>query len=201
MSALIAGPLLCAALFFRLEAPGQDPGVYLETDRGPFEHTLLETDRGLYTLSGYAADQVGASGEAALKTPVPPSGTKRLAFYIVGPRDSPLGANAPSATLWCFVVDGVDDGFRASAVRLPATIHQINPRAYRVTSDELENLVASGKPGSGWAPERVAFQQYQRALARTTRPRTTMEVLIGLEIQDSAAGPRRMYSVRVGPPQ
>jgi hypothetical protein len=127
-----------------------------------------------------------------MKTLVPPTGPPWLAFFIVGPPDSPLAANAPSATLWCFVVDGADDRFRADAVRVPATIRRINPRVYRVTSDELKEA---------WGPERVAFQQYQRALARTTRPRIDLAAVIGLEIQDSAGGPRRMYSVRVGPPE
>jgi hypothetical protein len=206
VSVLFAGPLLCGALFFCLQAPGQDPGVYLET-----------TDAA-YTLSGYAA-QTGSSAEAAMNTlllPNPVVVTKPPpAFVIVGTPDSQLIANAPSARLWCFVVDVADERQPAHAVSMPATIRQINPRtfgvaakvsggvksvaaanprAYRVTSDELTRAWS-------WGPASLAFQQYHRALARTTRPRGTMDVVIGLEIQDSANGPRRMYSVRVGPPR
>ena len=179
VSALIAVPLLCAELYFRMNDPGRDPGVYLEAGDGQ------------YTLSGYAADQPTASGDAATRTPVVPGGPAK-AFYIVGPPDSPLAANARTATLWCFVVDDTGARFRADAMPVPATITQINPRAHRVTSDEL---------GKAWGPESVAFQAYQRALARTAGSRTTMAVMIGLEVQDSAGGPRRMYSVRVGPPE
>jgi hypothetical protein len=177
VSALIAVPLLCGELYFRMYAPGQAPGVYLESSAG------------LFTLSGYSPDQAG-SGEAVLKSPVIPYGPP-AAFYIVGPRESPLAAHAASATLWCFVVEA-DAPFRARALPVPATVRQINPRAYRVTADELK------KP---WGPESVPFKAYQQALARTIGSRTAMAVMIGVEVQASPGGPRQMYSVRVGPPQ
>jgi hypothetical protein len=190
VSALFAGPLLCAALYFRLQAPGHDPGVYLQTHDG----------------SAYALSATPLVPAALGKDP-------RRAFVIVGTPDSPLVANAPSARLWCFVVDAADARVHAEAVPIPATIRQINPRtlsvadkingalidsvaaanprAYRITSDEL---------AKAWTPESVPFQQYHRALAGTASPRP-MDVLIGLEVQDSANGPRRMYSVRMGPPR
>jgi hypothetical protein len=178
VSALLAVPLLCGQLYFQIYAPGQQPGVYLESGDG------------LFTLSGYSADRPGSSGEAVLKSPVIPDGPP-VAFYIVGPRESPLAANATSATLWCFVVDA-DAPFRAQALPVPATVRQINPRAYRISAAELK------KP---WGPESVPFKAFQQALARTRGSRTAMAVMIGLEVQASAAGPRQMYSVRVGPPQ
>jgi hypothetical protein len=178
VSALLAVPLLCGELYFQMSAPGQEPGVYLESRAG------------LFTLSGYSADRPGSSGEAVLKSPVIPDGPP-VAFYIVGPRESPLAANAPSATLWCFVVDA-DAPYRAHALPVPATIRQINPHVYRVSADELK------KP---WGPESVPFKAYQQALARTAGSRTATAVMVGLEVNASAAGPRQMYSVRVGPPQ
>ena len=201
VSALFAGPLLFSALFFRLLAPGQAPGVYLETSVGA------------YALSGYAS-QTGSSVEKAMTALVladAMADDAQRAFVIVGTPDSPLVANAPSARLWCFVVDAADEGSHAPAMPIPATIRQINPRtfgvtdkltggvsvaaanprAYRVTSAELTKSFRN--------PASVAFQQYYLALARTTGPRETMDVLIGLEVQDSANGPRRMYTVRMGP--
>ncbi len=190
VSALFAGPLLCAAIFFRLRAPGHDPGVYLETHDG----------------SAYALS-------ATPLVPVVLGRDPRRALVIVGTPESPLVANAPSARLWCVVVDAADERVHAPAVPIPATIRQINPRtlsvddkltgrkigsvaaanprAYRITSDELTKA---------WGPASVPFQQYHRALAGTSSPRA-MDVLIGLEVQDSANGPRRMYSVRMGPPR
>jgi hypothetical protein len=188
--ALLGGPLLCAEIYFRLEAPGQGPGVYLETDRN-YKVTLLETERGLYTLAGYATNQAGAAAEALAKSPVARTG-RRLAFFIAGPPDSTLIGNAPTAALWCYVVDPADDRFRATAVRVPATILRINPRAYRIGSNELEQV---------WAAQGIPFQQYTRAVSTSARPRAKLDVMIGLEIQDSPGGPPRMYSVRVGPPR
>jgi hypothetical protein len=189
IAALLGVPLLCGELYFRFNAPGEGQGVYLETDRN-YKATLRDSDRGLYTLAGYATNQPGAAREAFAKSPVPK--VQRLAFFMVGPPDSPLIANAPSAGLWCYVVDPEDDEFRSEAVSVPATIQQINPGAYRVNSPEIEQA---------WSADRIAYQQYDRALKRRATPRARLDVMMGLEVQDSASGPKRMYSVRVGPPR
>lgn len=188
--ALLALPFLSAEYYFRREAPGQQAGVYLETDHD-YAATLLDSARALYSLNGYGVDLPGAGREALLQSPVPSFG-RRLSFFVVGSKDSGLVQAAPKATLWCFVVDGSTDRFRDDAVHIPATITQINPGGYRINSVELEKI---------WGPDRVAFQQYERALARLTGPRRAMAVLIGLEIQDPNGGARTMYSVRVGPPR
>ena len=166
--ALITVPLVCGALFFMLEAPGRDPGVYVETRDG------------FYALS---ADPLG--------TPALPGGPA-VDFFVAGAPDSALMAHAASATLKCFAVDHADARFRPDAVAVPATIRQINPRAYRISADELKNP---------WEAGNLAFDQYQRALTQTSGSRTTIEMMIGVEIQDTTAGPRRIYAVRVGPPQ
>jgi hypothetical protein len=168
VSALIGVPLLCGALFFMLEAPGRDPGVYVETKDG------------FYALS---ADP--------LKTPALPSGPA-VAFFAAGAPDSALMTHAAAATLKVFAVDHGDARFRPEGVTVPATIRQINPRAYRISTEELK------KP---WGPGSIAFDAYQRALVQTRGSRTTIEMMIGLEIQDTDAGPRRIYAVRVGPAQ
>jgi len=188
--ALLAVPFVCAAIFMRVESPGSGVGVFLETDRA-YKTTLRETDRALHALGGYVADQPGASAEAARLSPTPVPG-RRLAFYLAGPKDSALILNARTATLWCLVVDGVSDTFRSEAVAVPATITEINPGAYRVTSTELENV---------WGADRLAFRRYAEALEHANGSRTYLDVMMGLEVQDTATGARRMYSVRVGPPR
>src|SRR5437870_13907891 len=100
--ALLAVPFLCAEVYFRLEAAGQGQAVYLETDRN-YKATLLESDRALYTLSGYATDRPGAARDAVARSPVQKA--RRLAFFLVGPPASPLITNGASAALWCYVVD------------------------------------------------------------------------------------------------
>lgn len=188
--ALLGGPLLAAELFFRRVAPGQAPGVYLETDRA-YRTTLLETDRALYTLIGYAPGEVGSSRAAIERSPMP-TGGRRLAFYVVGQPDSALIKAGRTAQLWCFTVDGVDDRFRDTAVRVPATVTEINPGALRISADELDNA---------WGAVQVAFQEYERGLARSSRPRQSIEVMIGLEIHETPTAPPSMYSVRMGPPR
>ena len=188
--ALLTVPLLCAELFFRSQDPGPMGGVYLETDRA-YSTTLLETDRALHTLEGYITGAPGSSREAITKSPAQVGGRK-LAFFIVAPRNSRMLKSATSATLWAFVADGRNDRFRDDAVAVPATITQINPEVYRVSSEELNNV---------WSAGRVAFRQYQQALFHTTVARQGLEVMIGLELQDSDTNGPRMYSVRVGPPR
>lgn len=187
---LLVVPLLLAEWYFRVQAPGQTPGVYLETDRA-YATTLLETDRALHTLEGYVAGAPGSSREAVTKSPVQVGG-RRLAFFVVAPKGSALANAIASATVWAFVVAGSDDGFRERAVQVAATVTPINPEVYRVTSPELDNL---------WGADREAFRQYQQVLFRTSVPRQSLDVMIGLELREGTSGPARMYSVRVGPPR
>lgn len=187
--ALLGLPLVCAELYFRLVAPGQSAGVYLETDRA-YKVTLLEADRSLHTLLPYDPGAAGSAAEAIAASPLPMPGRK-LAFFIVDSPDAPAFSKTVPATLWCFVVEKGIDHFRDRAVSLPATITQINPRTVRVTTEELEHA---------WGADRIAFQQYAQALADGSSSRKNLDVLIGLELQD-VGGARRMYSVRVGPPR
>jgi len=186
---LLAFPFLSAEYYFRREAPGQEPGVYLETDHG-YAATLVDAERALHTITGYVINQPGAARDA-LQSPTPAI-DRQLSFFVVGPKASAFLRAARTAKLWCVAVDGTNDHFRDDAVEVPTTMTEINPGAYRFSSPELL---------PGWYPQRIAFQQYQRALSRVAGPRHAIEVLIGLELTDPASGARRMYSVRVGPPR
>lgn len=133
--ALMTAPMLVGLAYFTAEDPSPTGGVFIESDH-TFKVTRLDSDRALDPVPGYVPDQPGAAAAAA-SSPVPTPG-RALAFYIAGPAGSPWLASAPTATMWCFAVDGHDDGFRARAVRLPATVTRINALAYRVTSPEIE---------------------------------------------------------------
>ena len=185
---LLTLPLLVGLAYFHAEDPAPDGGVFIESDRA-YKITRLDSDRSLDPVPGYVPDRPGAVA-AALNSPEPTPG-RALTFYVAGPVGSPLLAAAPTATLWCFYVDGHDEGFRARATRLPATVTQINAQAYRVNSPELEQ---------SWGAQLESFRQYERALKDSPQPREALHVLIGLELV-GPDGARRMYSVRVGPPR
>ena len=190
VATLMAVPFLGAEVYFRVNAPGQGAGVYLETDHN-YKATLLESDRELNTLSGFAPDGPGAAQAAMARSPITEPG-RRVSFYIVAPPASALHAHVSEAKLWSFVVDGANDGFRAGAAPVPATITQINPGVFRVSSPELEQV---------WGGDRIAFAQFERALSTSHAPRVRMVAMIGLELPEGPDRARRMYSVRVGPPQ
>jgi len=177
-AALIAGPILFAALYFQLRAPGRDPGVYVEVE------SRSGGGGSTYPLSGYAIGAVPAPADVTANTLVV-NGVLR-SFFIVDPDRSNV-AVSPASTKLCFLVmNNADEAFRAEPLPLTSTIDHINPRVYRVTSEELE-------------PDRpIGFKYYRQILARAPGSRATMDLLVGLVIQD-AAGQRRMYSVRFGP--
>lgn len=186
--ALIVSPLVVGLAYFKAEDPAPMGGVFIESDRA-YKITRLDSDRSLDPVPGYRLGQQG-SAAAAASSPVPSPG-RALAFYISGPERSPLLAAAPTASVWCFYVDGHDETFMAKAVKLPATVTQINALAYRVTVPELEQ---------DWGAQLAAFRQYERALKESPRPREDLHVLIGVELA-GPDGARQMYSVRVGPPR
>ena len=185
-------PLLCGALFFVLNAPVQDGGVYLELDRG-FGQSLEDRDRSLHSLVGFRTDVSGAALEARTRSLVPIGPVpKTTSFFLVGPDGSPLMRSAVGATVWCFVVDGVKDDYRANAELVPATISRINPHAYRITPSVS---------GFGWGDGQIAVRLFERALAHSTGPRQNVHVMMGLELQETDTELRTMYAFLVGPPQ
>lgn len=175
-TALVAVPILFGALFFIARAPGGEPGVYLETRSGMYELSSYSTGRGLSFL------------DVPMKAPVVLDGII-VSFFIVGSKSDTVAANASSAKLYFFVVDHADARFASEYVSVPVTIRQVNPRAYHVTAEQL----------GMWGAKSTAFQHYRDVLARTPRSRTTMEVMAGLVMPDSADGSARLYPVRFGP--
>jgi hypothetical protein len=175
-AALIAGPILFAALVFQLQAPGREAGVYVEVSRGG--------GFGLpYALSGYTVGAVPAISDVATNT-LTVNGSLR-SFFIVDPEPATLPVSATSTKVYFLVVNNADEAFRAEPLALPVTIRQVNPRVYRITSSEF-------------GPESRGSQYYRQVLSHATGSRATMELLVGLVVQDSS-GRRRMYSVRFGP--
>ena len=74
-SAFIVIPLLAGTLFFFLEAPGRNPGVYLEVQ--PSGSNLM------YEIPGYPSRAPTSSSDAAAHALVAESGP--VSFFIVGP--------------------------------------------------------------------------------------------------------------------
>lgn len=177
-AALITGPILFAALFFQLQAPGRGPGVYVEVE------SRSGGGGSTYPLTGYAIGETPPPPDVTANT-LAVNGVLR-SFFIVDPERSNVSVSATSTKLYFLVMNNADEAFRSEPAPLPATIHHINPRVYRITSEAIE-------------PDRpLALQYYRRILARVPGSRATMELLVGLVIQD-ASGQRRMYSVRFGP--
>lgn len=172
-TALISAPILCGALFFLARAPGGRPGVYVESYGVISEISSYATGRGL-TFS-----------DVPMKAPVVPDGTV-YSFFIVGPRGSALAAQASSAKLYFFVVDETGAQVSSEYLPVPMTVHQINPRAYQVTAEELMK----------WGPESAAVQHYRSILGRRTGSRASLALMVGLVIQDPSDGSARMYPVR-----
>lgn len=177
-AALIAGPLLLAALLFQIQAPGRNPGVYVEVE------SRSGGGGSTYAVPGYPVGAVPNASDVAMST-LAVNGVLR-SFFIVDPDASNVAVSATSTKLYFLVMDNAGEALRGDPLPLPLTIRQINPRAYRVTSPELE----PNQP--------LGFQHYREVLARVAGSRVAMDLLAALVVQDSA-GQRRMYSVRVGP--
>ena len=176
-AALIAVPILFAALYLQLQLRGQAPGVYVEVDsRG-------NSGGRTYALSGYTIGAFPAHPDVTMNT-LTVNGRVR-SFFIVDP-DQSVAVSASSTKLYVFVVNSADEAFRSELMPLALTIHRVNPRVYRV--------VASAELG----PDGPGLQYYRHVLARAAGSRATMELMMGLVIQDSN-GRRRMYSVSSGP--
>src|SRR5688572_24782556 len=122
-TALIAGPILFAALVFQLQAPGRHPGVYVEVDSGKGDHT--------YTLRGHAVGAVPEPSDVAMQT-LGLNGILR-SFFLVDPDPSVVAAGATAIKLYFLVVDNADEAFRAEPIPMTVTVRQINPRVYRIT--------------------------------------------------------------------
>ena len=174
---MFVGPMMIGRWYYRLEAP-PDSGVYVETDHD-YQATLVDADRALDVVPGYAPTGPGASA-SALHSPALVR-TRKLRFFVVAPEGDPLLGQVKAAKLLTFAADGHNDDFRANAVELAATVTPINKGAYVVSSPEL---------AEGW----------EAALKRLDSPRGAIEVLVGLELRD-ARGDAHLYSVRVGPPR
>jgi hypothetical protein len=168
-AALIAGPIVFAALFFQLRAPAREPGVYVEVEMG--------RETGKYAVPGYDLGAAPSVSDVSRHTLAMPDGVIR-SFFIVD-------IDQPASELYFFVVNNADESFHVEPVSAPLKLQQINPRVYRVTSGEL-------------GPGTLARSHYRQALARVTGARGTMELVVALVIRDST-GRRRMYSVRYGP--
>lgn len=182
---LILVPMLCAAAVFWFQAPGHDPGVYVGTSNGV-----------IYALSEYSPGSGLSFPTVEMKSPiVPVSAGNVTSFFIVGPQSSVIAAHATSSKMYLFVVDHANEIFRSEFVPVPVTVTRINPLVYHVKYE----LTKVWDPDQKWGPQSAAFQLYQQVLARTYGSRSTMDVLLGLVIPDSAAGSFRIYSVRIGP--
>ena len=177
--AIIGVPLLCGAIYFWLEAPPTG-GVYVELVRGD--------DDVLHEVTGYASETPASAADAAAHSPVSPDFVVQ-SFFVVGPPGSALLSGAPAAKFFTFVIDDADPAFRSEYVPLPATVRQVNRRAFRVTSSQFP-----------WQPDSIAYKHFSKVIATSLGSRAMKEALIGLELTD-AAGKRTMYSVRVGPPR
>jgi hypothetical protein len=175
-AALIAGPILFAALVFQLRAPGRAPGVYVEVESG--------AEKGMYAVPGHdAAPAAGATGISA-QTPAIPDGVVH-AFFTVGLELATDPSSSSFPELHFFAVDHADGGFRSDPLRVPITIRPVSAGVYRIASHEL-------------GPESRAWPYYRQVLARAPGSRATIEVVVALVVPDSQ-GRRRMYAVRFGP--
>lgn len=174
--ALIAGPIVFAALFFHLETAGPRAGVYVEVGRGAAAKT--------FPLVGDGADS-GAQHhdmiEHAVATPTGSVG----AFVVVSDDATSAAKSAASVRLQLVVVDNADAAFTSVPLTVPSTTTSINPRVYRVTSSDLGTSA-------------TALTYYRDALSHSSGSRATLELLATLVVQDSS-GQSRAFSVRIGP--
>jgi hypothetical protein len=173
--ALVAVPIFCGVVVFVIVAPPETPGVYVETQRG------------IYSVATYSVHPEFSFSHVSLRTALAADGAV-LSFFIVGPPSFAIVSSAASATMYFFAINDADPKFRSEYVPVSATIHKINPRAYRVTSEQL------GTSG----PAIAKFRLHLDSL-RMLEPGPSLELLVGLVLQDPTDGTRRMYSVRLGP--
>ena len=176
-AAIIAGPILVAALSFQLRAPGRGPGVYVESETGAVTST--------HSVPGSLVAELPAPSAVSVNTLVVRAGGFRSFFVVDTPPPRPA-ATATAPALYFFVVNNADETFRSELLPVPSTIRQINSRVYQVTFKDVE-------------PERLGLTYYRQVLAGAAGSRATMELILGLLIQDSS-GQRRMYSVRMAGP-
>jgi hypothetical protein len=177
-AALIAGPLLLAAVVFQIRAPGRNPGVYVEVE------SRSGGGGSTYAVPGYPVGDVPIASDVAMNT-LAVNGVLR-SFFIVDPGAASVAVSPTSTQLYFLVMNHADEALRGDPRSLPSTIRRINPRVYRVTSPELE----PNQP--------LGIQYYRQVLARAAGSRAAMDLVVALVVQDST-GQRRMYSVRVGP--
>jgi hypothetical protein len=174
-SALLFGtPILIGILYFLVEAPRQESGVYVETNVGIYR---LST----YTPSDRLAETV-LSGAPAV------AGDSVDSFFIVAPRGSRLSAGAPSASVCLFVVDAGALPVPSACEPVPSSVVQVNPEVYRVKAEELRR----------WGSDAASFRLYRQILQHSVAPRARLDVMAALVLPVSGEPPR-MYSVRLAP--
>jgi hypothetical protein len=169
--ALIAGPLLCGIIFFRVAAPAQAPGVYID---------IADDIHRLSTCVDGASD-----GDVSGSAPVAPGGVQ--SFFLVLPDTVAARTSAPSARLYLRVANHAEPRIDYGRAPIGTTVRRMGARAYRVTSDQALRWDSRGATG--------AF--YRQALSRFGGNRETTELLVELEIATPAVC---RYSVTLGPP-
>ena len=168
----IGVPMLVGMVFYLANAPDSGAGVFVETDHENYALPARPAGTPQLPSDGRTAAAVLADGAPR-------------SLYVVG-FQAPAGG--PKVKLYALVVDNADPEFQSEVVPIAAEVHQLNGRAYRVTSPQL----------ALWGPDVEAFKLYDRVLATHAGSRTTMEAAIGLEIEDGN-GLRQVFTLRVGP--
>lgn len=176
--ALVVAPILVGWLFLTLtDRSGPDEGVYAESPR----LTMYKVPR-----AAEGRDLSFTNIPAA--TVVPPDPGVR-SFFVVGPRGAMSPAFAGTAAVYLVTVDTGDAHAKPQLVKVPSRVHRVNARTFRIVPESP----------AGWGEKSLAYQQYFEALATSSAPRSTLDVVIALVLSDPSRGTQQMYPVRVGP--
>ena len=169
-------PIAAGALaFFVTTARLEERGVFVEIIRrggtGSFLYRLPE-----------ASATPGASLSGPATAALSELHARVNSIFVVADPGSDLARAASTPRLSSFVIDEADPAMRLWFMPLPASVRQVHPLVYHITSDDLE-----------WVPGKLALNQY--VTVEHNRPASihTIRSMVRLEL-----GARR-FDVKLGP--
>ena len=174
-AALIAGPILFAALVFQLTAPGRGPGVYVEVER--------RGATGIYPLTEVASDASELTSSVANALAWPEGAV--VSFFVVDAAKLGLTMTPASTQVRLLMGGGRDPRSPAEPLRLTPKIVEVSPDIYRVSSDQLGRSA-------------LDMRYFRQALTHSTGSRAAISLLVGLVLND-VHGKLHTYAVRIEP--
>lgn len=172
-AAMIGLPIVCGAAVFQLTAPSSGAGVYVCA----YECAAATTFR---VPSVAMQNTSWMSDAAAIAAVIPVRAGAPVSFLLV----SPAASDRPvDAGLYAFVVDRADPHARADLVAIPTAVRRLNAQVFQIDID---------RDALGTVPGR----QYRDVVARTPSSRSTLDLLLGLRVNDDS-GHSRMHVLRL----